>query len=298
MRTVLAVGARSAAVLSGRRATTVAVPALLRIAATTTTSSPFQQAHRGMSSAAAAAAGGAAQPAAAVPASASAAAAAGAAASGSLLNAGLASFSTPREMYAHIRSLTSRHAVVRNYVGVVECMSGNDLVVETDLFPRDALEFYSKYNLNHLDVANNARDAELHERFYTPARGGGQGDYRSGVAAKLANVVSALRSFPNSKRAVFPVPHSEKPSSTADHTDTDEAKCLRELHFYLEPIADSAANPQQRRLCCTGFMRAQAASIFPKNIHFIGTVMEYVARELNVPVGSYTHIVTTLVDER
>jgi hypothetical protein len=248
-------------------------------------------------SSAAAAAGGATQPAAAASTSAPAAATGGAA-SGSLLNAGLASFATPREMYAHIRSLTSRHAVVRNYVGVVECMSGGDLVVETDLFPRDALEFYSKYNLNHLDVANNARDAELHKRFYTPARGGGQGDYRSGVAAKLANVVSALQSFPNSKRAVFPVPHSDKPSSTADHTDTDEAKCLRELHFYLEPITDASNPQQQRRLCCTGFMRAQAASIFPKNIHFIGTVMEHMARQLNVPVGSYTHIVTTLVDER
>jgi len=197
-------------------------------------------------------------------------------------------------MYTHIRSLTRAHPVVRNYVGVVEQMGPEHLVVETDLFPKDALEFYSKYNLLQLDLSN-AHDAALHRKFYTPARGGGQGDYRMGVREKLSNVVSALRAFPASKRAVFPVPHSTKPSSQADHTDTDEAKCLRELHFYLEP---PASDPSQLRLCCTGFMRAQAASIFPKNVHFIGSVMAHVARELNVAIGSYTHIVTTLVDER
>ncbi len=196
-------------------------------------------------------------------------------------------------MYSHIRSLTSSHSLVRNYVGVVLDMTAASLTVETELFPRDALEFYSKYNLEQLDIVNNTRDRQLHEKFYTPARGGGQGDYRVGIKEKIANVVSALKAFPGSKRAVLPIPHSVKPSITADHTDTDEAKCLREIHFYLE--GDDAPN---RRLCATGFMRAQAASIFPKNIHFIGTVMQTIANELNVPVGSYTHIVTTLVDER
>lgn len=42
----------------------------------------------------------------------------------------------------------------------------------------------------------------------------------------------------------------------------------------------------------------QAATIFPKNIHYIGTIMHIVARRLGVPVGAYTHFVTTLVDGR
>jgi thymidylate synthase len=159
----------------------------------------------------------------------------------------------------------------------------------------DALEFYSKYNLQQLDLERNPRDKELHSRFYTPARGGGQGDYRLAITEKIANVVSALTAFPQSKRAVLPIPHTARPSSTADHTETDEAKCLRELHFYLEDAEEGSGT---KRLCATGFMRAQAASIFPKNIHFIGTVMQTIASQLNVPVGCYTHIVTTLVDER
>jgi len=145
----------------------------------------------------------------------------------------------------------------------------------------------------------------LHAAFYTPARGGGQGDYRDGIAEKIANVVSCLRAFPHSKRAVLAIPHTRAGSITADHTNTDEAKCLRELHFHLDDGPDpadpddaTAALPPGPRLCCTGFMRAQAASIFPKNIHFIGTLMHQIARQLNVPVGSYTHIVTTLVNER
>lgn len=210
-----------------------------------------------------------------------------------LLNPGLPSFATPAAQLAHMLSLTAEHDLIRNYVGVVEDMSLAALTVETDLFPRDALEFYSKYNLLQLDLEKNARDKELHAKFYTPARGGGQGDYRLGIQEKMANVVAAIRAFPNTKRAVITIPHTVKGSRTADHTDTDEAKCLRELHFYLD---GPAAGP--RRLSCTGFMRAQAASIYPKNIHFIGSIMHHIANQLGVEVGTYTHCVTTLVDVR
>lgn len=162
------------------------------------------------------------------------------------------------------------------------------------LFPADALEFYSKFNLLQLDPDHNPRDAELHRAWYTPARGGGQGDYREGIREKVANVVDCLRRFPYSKRAVVTIPHTHAGSITADHTVTDEAKCLRELHFYIE------GEGAERRLCATGCMRAQAASIFPKNIHFIGSMMHDIARQLGdgIRVGSYTHQVTTLVDVR
>jgi hypothetical protein len=45
-------------------------------------------------------------------------------------------------------------------------------------------------------------------------------------------------------------------------------------------------------------MRAQAAIIFPKNIHFIGSVMDEVAKRVGVEGGSYTHFVVTLVRDR
>jgi thymidylate synthase len=108
------------------------------------------------------------------------------------------------------------------------------------------------------------------------------------MAEKINNVISSLRQFPGSKRAVITIPYSSEPSSKADHTNDEQAKCLRELHFYIE----------DERLHCTGFMRAQAAIIFPKNIHYIGTIQQMVADALKVPAGSYVHFVTTLVNDR
>jgi len=115
----------------------------------------------------------------------------------------------------------------------------------------------------------NPADAELHAKFYTPARGGGQGDYRKGIAAKIDNVVDCLTHFPRSKRAIITIPNR-----SIEHTVDEDAKCLRELHFYLEeaPAVGSAAPSAAPSmvLSCTGIMRAQAATIFPKNIHYIG----------------------------
>ena len=54
----------------------------------------------------------------------------------SLVNGGLASFPSPRHMLAHMLDLTSRFALIRNYVGVVEDMSEEAIVVETELFPK------------------------------------------------------------------------------------------------------------------------------------------------------------------
>jgi len=183
-------------------------------------------------------------------------------------------------MYADIESVTRTVKVVRNYTGEIENMSPAYLVVETDLFPRGALEFYTRFNLNQ----TNEADKVAHAQWYNAARGGAQGDYRENIENKVGNVVDCLQKFPQSKRAVLTI----APAST-DHTSEKDAKCLRELHFYVEGDG---------RLHCTGFMRAQAAAIFPKNIHFIGTVMNLIAKKLNRTVGPYTHFVTTLVNDR
>lgn len=177
---------------------------------------------------------------------------------------------------------------VNVFVGVIDKMSPEDIVVETPLFPRAALEFYTDLNLQR-EVTEEAR-----ELYYTAQRGGGQGDYREGIVPKIENVVSALSQFPHSKRAILTIPFSTSGSALADHTNDAEAKCLREIHFFTERTTDSSTP----RLHAAGFMRAQAIEIFPKNIHFIGTILNHVAQETGLPVGRYTHVVTQLVSTR
>jgi hypothetical protein len=199
-------------------------------------------------------------------------------------------FSSPAEMFKHMSAITSGdRKLVRNYHGIVADMTSSSIVVETELFPKDALTFYSRYNLDVLDLEGNEEDKALYAKWYSPARGGGQGDYRKGMKAKVDNVVDCLTKFPKSKRAVITIPNT----ACIDHTSDEEAKCLRELHFYLEGLDGPTPT-----LCCTGFMRAQAATIFPKNIHYEGTLMNIIASRLGVKTGYYAHNVTTLIDGR
>jgi hypothetical protein len=172
--------------------------------------------------------------------------------------------------------------VVRNFVGVIEDISVAASTVETELFPLGALEYYTKKNMGWDYTAEEAAKWQLAER------GGEQGDYRTGMQAKISNVIDCLKTEPLSKRAVIPIPFSDAPSSSADWKDQGQNKCCRELHFYLE----------EGKLKCTGILRMQNASIMPKNIHFFATLIEYVARELNVEVGEYTHWITNLCHDR
>ena len=119
-------------------------------------------------------------------------------------------------------------------------------------------------------------------------RGGKQGDYRNGMQAKINNVIDCLRSEPRSKRAIIPIPFSEETSSEVDWRDEGQTKCCRELHFYCE----------DGKLKCTGILRMQNASIFPKNIHFFATLIAHVASELGLEVGEYTHWITNLCHDR
>lgn len=188
-------------------------------------------------------------------------------------------------MYAHIRRLTSPGGdyTVRNFVAVIKTMYPvEETLVETDLFSREAIEFYTRKNLGE-SVAEEEIDL-----YQTENRGGAQGDYSTGIQQKIKNVIDCLRQFPNSKRAVITIPFSIEGSENADYTNAGQTKCVRELHFYIE----------NRKLECTGILRMQNASIFPKNIHFIATVMDIVASELELGVGSYTHWITNLCHDR
>jgi hypothetical protein len=204
---------------------------------------------------------------------------------------------------------------VRNFSRQMNMANGS-YEVTTDLFPREALQVYSAYNLGQ-EVSSKDQDT-----YFSAHRGGSQGDYRQGMEAKMANVVDCLRHFPNSKRALMTVPNTSFPS----HTSDDDAKCLREIHFYLDDDNDdkdstssiSSGNTRKKKtlqLNATVWMRAQAAEIFPKNIHFIGSLMDRVASQLQqlensdantgtgtvtttIVVGELFYLATTLVSVR
>ena len=170
-----------------------------------------------------------------------------------------------------------------NFIGTISALTLPAATLQTPLFPEAALAYYSALNLGEIDPANPAH-AALTAAWYSPERGGPQGDYREGMPAKVANVVDALRRFPRTKRAVLTVPQRN-----VSHEVDADAKCLRELHFW---------RGEDGRVHCSGFMRAQACSIFPKNIHFIASLLDRVARAAGGEAGSYTHFVTTLTSGR
>lgn len=166
---------------------------------------------------------------------------------------------------------------VRNFA---ETLDMSDFVLETELFPRAALEAYSAWNMEQA-VADEQR------QHMNAERGGPQGDYRPGMAKKMANVVECLTQFPRSKRAVISI--SNNPM--ASHRDDSDAKCVRELHLYLDDGG---------QLSGTLLLRAQAVSLFPKNIHMVGSIMSEVAARLpgRPTLGTVFYLTTILVADR
>ena len=202
------------------------------------------------------------------------------------LNAAFPHFDTAADLYDHIRDISksaqSKEYVVRNFVGVIRDVSVTASTVETELFPKGALEYYTKKNMGW-DYSE-----EESERWQLQERGGEQGDYRAGIDKKIANAIECLKSEPLSKRATITFPFSGIGSEANDWTQQGMNKCCRELHLYLE----------DGKLKCTAIVRMQNANIFVKNIHFFATLLEHVATELGVEVGEYTHWITNLCYDR
>ena len=128
---------------------------------------------------------------------------------------------------------------------------------------------------------------EEQKQYFSDLRGGGQGDYRAGMRAKIANVVDCLTLFPQSKRAVIAMCNESMPKHKVD----DDAKCLREVYFHLDG---------DNKLNATVIFRSQAAMLFPKNIHFIGSMMSEVAeRHPQRPsLGVVFYLAVILVSDR
>lgn len=161
-------------------------------------------------------------------------------------------------------------------------------------------------------------------KYYNAARGGGQGDYREGIKAKIANVVDCLQRFPHSQRAILTVPFANQTSDkvcTCIGTGclqpsplTPPPRCDPPIsHDFCRLIIHQTRRPSacgssisiwkdgkkaalialvvqdccgcesfelnvsvsEHKLSCLTVVsmnsQANAATIFPKNIHFIGT---------------------------
>jgi thymidylate synthase len=202
------------------------------------------------------------------------------------LNVRFMQFPTAKELHQKLVELTTAGGggefVVRNFVGVIQDISVEASTVETDLFPKGALEYYTKKNMGW------EYTQEEYDTWQLAERGGAQGDYREGMAAKIANVIDCLKTESLSKRAIIPIPFATEPSATVNWRDQGQTKCCRELHFYLE----------DGKLKCTGIVRMQNANIFLKNIHFFAALIGHVAKELDVPLGEYTHFITNVCLDR
>jgi len=202
------------------------------------------------------------------------------------LNVGYPQFPTAKELHASLVELTSAGGggefIVRNFVGVIQDISVAASTVETDLFPKGALDYYTAKNMGW------EYTQEDYDKWQLAERGGAQGDYRDGMKEKIDNVIDCLKTEPLSKRAVIPIPYAMMGSAQIDWKDQGQNKCCRELHFYME----------DGKLKCTGIVRMQNANIFVKNIHFFAVLIEYVAKELKVEVGEYTHWITNVCLDR
>lgn len=185
-----------------------------------------------------------------------------------------------KETFDEMNRLLSSQKMIRNFSCKIFIGREEHYTLETGLFPTDSLKVYSAWNLE--DTIN----AEDKAKYFSAHRGGSQGDYRSGMRRKIQNVIDCLQKFPNSKRAVITIPNNPYHCHDCD----DDSKCMREIHFYF--------NEKHDRLDATVWMRAQAAEIFPKNIHFIGSLMQRISEALCVNPGELFYLATTLVSVR
>ena len=148
-----------------------------------------------------------------------------------------------------------KEAPTFDFAGTIPIFTEDNALIETELFDELSLKYYAKKNCG-MEVTDEEK-----KLFETEYRGGSQGDYSIEMNEKITNVVNSLVKFPSSKRAVIMMNNQ-----WWTHEDTDEAKCCRELHFRLTP---SELDGYKWKLSCTGFFRAQAVDIMPKNFYFV-----------------------------
>jgi hypothetical protein len=171
------------------------------------------------------------------------------------------------------------------------------MMVETELFDQDSLKIYARFNSGE---RLSPEDSAAFSFLRSDKKGGAQGDYSMGMKDKINNIVECLVEHPESKRAVIMINNGRWL-----HYNTEDAKCLREMHFYLKPVfVEDIPGRWGSSLHCVAFYRAQALEIMPKNLYFAYHIMNKIRKDIskhtgeNVKLGSYSQFTTTLVPSR
>ena len=180
-----------------------------------------------------------------------------------------------QQALAQMLSLTNKGPT---YFVTLDILEPGDGVIETPLWPKEALEYYTAWNLG--------KEVDPKSPLRKESRGGDQGDYRVAINDKIENVVDCLTKFPYSKRAFITIPNF----GNLKHDQTSGMKCMREIQFIRTP-----GDPN---LHCAVHMRAQAVSIFPKNYHFLVSLFKEVCDRLEVGMGFVHYHANIVVGER
>lgn len=193
------------------------------------------------------------------------------------------SFESAADMATHMGACVQAGCIM-HYLAQLDFKDDKAHIVPTPLFPLGALTAYTAKNLGQTVTVEQAEWFNAH-------RGGEQGDYSQGMAAKIGAVVKCLQDKPNSKRAYIIIPNNTVPDARCDA----DAKCMQLLNLMLgRTLAGDLS------LNASVVFRAQAVEIFPKNIHFIGELLKTVCRQLGggVRVGSLLYHANFLVSTR
>lgn len=192
-------------------------------------------------------------------------------------------FNAAADMIAHMDACV-RDGQIMHYLAQLTWANERAHVSPTALFPLPALEAYTVKNLGQSVTSEQAE-------WFNGHRGGGQGDYSVGMADKIAAVVKCLQDKPSSKRAYIIIPNNTVPEASCDA----DAKCMQLLNIMLE-----TNEAGEMKLNASVVFRAQAVEIFPKNIHFIGELLNLICRQLgqNVSLGHLLYHACFLVSTR
>jgi hypothetical protein len=98
---------------------------------------------------------------------------------------------TASELYAEIRQLTrpGGDTTVHNYMAVIENMTPEAVLVETELFPRGAIEYYTAKNMGWDITEEDTQKWWMQERGGDQARRGNSNrEGRGGSGEKGVNV--------------------------------------------------------------------------------------------------------------
>jgi len=169
-------------------------------------------------------------------------------------------FKCVEDQFFHMERI-AQEGLFYNYSSCIDSLEHS--VIITDLFPEEALNAYTKYNMG-FDVNSTEQS------YFSAQRGGNQGDYREGITVKIEVAAEQLQADPKAVSFIL-IPNDPDPDIENDAAH----KCLQIVQCWL--VEDGSG---KRRLDLSVTLRAQATEIFPKNIHFIAAIQSALVERL------------------